>query len=329
MKYSRLLIVFCVFMSFSTIQAGWWWWDDDDMTAQERMEEIQSVTEKLKDELADEDYEDAGDYCLRLSELSTNRKLKASWLMKAADYYLDAHEGYDAMTTYKKLLETYPLLVPYDHVVVRLRKLAEEFAAGDCTFWSMKDETRAIRVYEMLIRESPSNQVTVQDRFRLAELLIIEKRYEEAVAVYQAIIKLNNRDMTARAKLALLLHKLSEQTDGDGARNRASIREAEIVLKYSPEHPLAGELKAMLKRAEELSAARLVTQAEFYLLETSLRPGAARRYLYDVIKEYPNTEAAVRAKELLKTNPDILKWEATDAKNEAPEVKNPAADTQR
>ncbi|MBQ2336368.1 MAG: hypothetical protein II381_08645, partial [Victivallales bacterium] len=202
----------------------------------------------------------------------------------------------------------------YEHVVEQLRQLAEWFIVGDGTFLGIKDKDTGIQIYELIIREAPAVQVTLKDRLRLAELLDGSGRGEEAVVVYQAILRQEPGNWDVRAKLALLFLKLSKNGDGDGAKLRAAVREANIVLESNPNNPLAKDLKRLCRDAEAEEANRLLKNGEFYLLPAHRRPTAARRYMHDVIMKYPDSNAAKEARRLLKTNPDLRALEEQNAK---------------
>lgn len=275
----------------------------------EEYRKIGILRNEAQQAVAEQDFKTAAKTYIKLRDIEISRSKKASWLLKAADAYLDADKPNTALELYKDLLANYPLYVPYDHVVVQLRLLAENEVAGKGTFLGLSDVPVAIKVYELIIRETPAVHLSKQDRFRLAELLRQEDRREEAVAVYQAIIKNNARDWDARAELAIVLADLARQSDGDGSKTRAATREAKLVLAYQPEHPKAKQLKLLLGDSQELNAERLYEQAAFYLQPTHKRPRAARRYLHDVINAFPDTSAADKARQLLRDNPDLRQLE--------------------
>ena len=270
-----------------------------------------------------EDYVEAAKIYRRMARYEKNRARSAAYLLRGADCLMQAKKGHRALEEYTNLLENYPLYVPYEHVVEQLRQLAEWFIVGDGTFLGIKDKDTGIQIYELIIREAPAVQVTLKDRLRLAELLDGSGRGEEAVVVYQAILRQEPGNWDVRAKLALLFLKLSKNGDGDGAKLRAAVREANIVLQSNPDNPLAKELKRLCRDAEAEEANRLLKNGEFYLLPAHRRPSAARRYMHDVIMKYPDSNAAKEARRLLKTNPDLRALEEQNAKGIVIPAKEP------
>ena len=278
---------------------------DDDLSAFEKFRRSREFSVEAESQMAEGDYKDAAKNYLKTAELS-QEPAKTAFLVKAADAYILADKASAALRLYQELLQNHALQLPYEHAVRQLRVLAENFVVGKGTFLGLCDVPTAIKVYELIIREAPAPHLSAPDRFRLAELLQDEHRDAEAVAVYQAIIKHASRNWDARAKLALLLGKLARSSDGDGTKTRAALREANLVLAYKPDHPLANDLKQLVADATELNAQRLLEQAQFYLIPTQRRPGAARRYLHDVITNFPNSQAAATARQLLTTHPDLV-----------------------
>jgi hypothetical protein len=261
-----------------------------------------------------EDYVEAAKIYRRMARYEKNRARSAAYLLRGADCLMQAKKGHRALEEYTNLLENYPLYVPYEHVVEQLRQLAEWFIVGDGTFLGIKDKDTGIQIYELIIREAPAVQVTLKDRLRLAELLEGSGRGEEAVVVYQAILRQEPGNWDVRAKLALLFLKLSKNGDGDGAKLRAAVREANIVLESNPDNPLAKDLKRLCRDAEAEEANRLLKNGQFYLLPAHRRPSAARRYMHDVIMKYPDSNAAKEARRLLKTNPELRALEEQNEK---------------
>ena len=288
--------------------------EEDELSGFALFEKLRAMKLEAQAAMVKEDYVEAAKIYRRMARYEKNRARSAAYLLRGADCLMQAKKGHRALEEYTNLLENYPLYVPYEHVVEQLRQLAEWFIVGDGTFLGIKDKDTGIQIYELIIREAPAVQVTLKDRLRLAELLEGSGRGEEAVVVYQAILRQEPGNWDVRAKLALLFLKLSKNGDGDGAKLRAAVREANIVLESNPNNPLAKDLKRLCRDAEAEEANRLLKNGEFYLLPAHRRPTAARRYMHDVIMKYPDSNAAKEARRLLKTNPDLRALEEQNAK---------------
>ena len=317
MKNKHWMIVFlfaalATFLPWSVFAEGG---EEDELSGFALFEKLRAMKLEAQAAMVKEDYVEAAKIYRRMARYEKNRARSAAYLLRGADCLMQAKKGHRALEEYTNLLENYPLYVPYEHVVEQLRQLAEWFIVGDGTFLGIKDKDTGIQIYELIIREAPAVQVTLKDRLRLAELLEGSGRGEEAVVVYQAILRQEPGNWDVRAKLALLFLKLSKNGDGDGAKLRAAVREANIVLQGNPNNPLSKELKRLCRDAEAEEAERLLKNGEFYLLPAHRRPTAARRYMHDVIMKYPEANAAKEARRLLKTNPELRALEEQNEKN--------------
>jgi outer membrane protein assembly factor BamD (BamD/ComL family) len=236
----------------------------------------------------------------RLARMYTEKANIALLLSKQARCQLLAGKIHVSKENYEKLLVQYPLYVSYEQIVDQLRQLADCFENGKGTFLGLCDDHTAAAIYELIVREAPSIHVSLKDRIKLAELLLKINRPEDAANAYQEILKKDPTQAEIRLELALLLEKFSRSGDGDGRKLRAAIREANsFLIKAADDHPRRQEAEDLLQSARETQADRLLTQANFYLLKRHHRPDAAKRYLLDIVKEFPQTKAAEEAKIIL------------------------------
>jgi len=236
----------------------------------------------------------------RLGKASQDQTQKIHCLYKEAENLLLAGKIHKSYAAFEQLLRNYTLFVPYNNIAESLRQLADCFEHGKGTFLGISDEYTASKIYDLIVTETPAVHVSLQDRLKLAELLLVTERPEEAANQYQAILRKEPQLHDVRLKFAALLAELSRQNDGDGRKLRAAVREANIFLANTPEdHPGRTQAGEILQNALEDTAARLLAQAKFYLQKRHRRPDAARRYLHDIRKNFPDTSAAAEAHELL------------------------------
>lgn len=262
---------------------------------------LQDATESEKQG----EYKRAARLFRKLGNNTQSPQLKAAYLLRQADCFFAARKVRKALPLYKELIERYPLYIPYEHVVKQLRALAESFVDGNGTFLGLRDKTAAIETYELIIQGAPSIHVSLADRQRLAELLVNEHRPEEAIAVYQAILKQDAKLAGVRADVAMLLFDMSKRGDGDGSKLRMAVRQAEMALQQDPSQPRNRELLDLISQSKQIQAQRSLDKAVFYLKPTHKNIVSARRYLHDLIREYPDTTAAQEARRILDSNPEL------------------------
>ena len=236
----------------------------------------------------------------RLARAHSEKANIAELYARRAKCQLLAGKINPAKQSYEELLKAYPLYISYEQTVEELRQLAECFENGKGTFLGLRDPHNATDIYQTIVRETPAVHVSLKDRMKWAELLLKTDRQEEAANTYQGILKQDPEQHEARLKFAELLEKFSRQGDGDGRKLRAAAREINTFLqKTQTDHPDREKAEALLLKVQNTAAARLLAQAKFYMLPRHKKDEAAKRYLVDLVREFPHTEAAVEAKQIL------------------------------
>ena len=277
------------------------------------MEKIQKLQEKAVDKESKGKYAAAAKLYGKIGKRQKEHKLKAQAYLKEADCLFEANKTHLATKAYRELMKEYALYVPFERVVENLRKLAENFAEGNGTLFGVRDRSEAIETYFFILTEAPAITVSLADRLRLAQLLVKEKRREEAVMVYQEILKMDPMLDDVRLEMALVLLDLCKSGDGDGSIRRAATRHAKIILDHNPDYKRKEELELILTDALEEEAGRLLELGKFYLRPVHLNPPASRKYLLELLQKFPGTKAAWEAKNLLETDERL---KTADAKAE-------------
>jgi tetratricopeptide (TPR) repeat protein len=217
-----------------------------------------------------------------------------------AQCYLKGKKVHKAREVYLKLLNSYLFYVPVEEVVEQLRELADLFWRGEGTLLGISDPDAAIDLYRVIIKYQPSIALSLNDRLVLAQKLEERDHYEDAVATCQETIKLAPENADVRLQLGKLLAFLAKRGDGDGQRIRSAAREATSFLTLASEDdPRRAEAEEIIKLGKQMGAERLMERAEFYLNKYHYRPAVARRYLHDIIRDYPESTVVTKANELL------------------------------
>ena len=266
----------------------------------EAFSETRAFTRKAEECLAEKDYKGAAKQYRKAAKIQVDERKRAEYLYLEAQNLLQAKKDHDALDAYKVLLADHLYHIPLENVLEQLRELAGNFERGEGTFLGLKDPVLAIEIYKLIIQYEPAIQQSLDDRLTLAGKQDAEKKWEDAVKTYQEIIKLLPDDPDTRYGLAKVLQKISRQGDSDGSIGRAAVREARRFLEVASQNdPRRAEIGQLFEETKNREADRLLERAEFYLVKYHYRPEVARRYLIDLLKEYDDTPAGTRAKELL------------------------------
>ncbi len=233
---------------------------------------------------------------------AVDNRTRAQLLLHEADCCAQDGALYKAFEVYKVLIESYPLHVPYDRVVPRLRHLADDFERGTGRWFGLRNRNKAIAVYELILQETPLGSGAIQDSLSLGGLLTAVHRPEEARVIYTEAVKRFPADPLTpllRLELGRLLADDSRTGDGDGQVARQAKRELDAFIKSSPADPRRADAQFLLALIDERRADALYDLARFYLRPAHRREPASRRYLAEVVHDYPGSTAASRAAVLL------------------------------
>lgn len=247
-------------------------------------------------------YRSAVKYYRRSSLHAVDSRTRAALLLRQAECQVQGGRPYDAFDSYRKLLQTYPLFVPYDQVIPRLRQLAAQFERGQGAFLRISNRGKAADVYELILQETPVGSGLMQDSLSLGGLLVRLDRPDEAIEVYRDALRRFPGDALApdvRLALGRLLVSKSSTGDGEGRVAREAERELRGFLATEPEASARAEAEFLLSLMGERQSDSLYDLARFYMRPAHRRIPAARRYLTQVSEQYPTTTAAARSELLL------------------------------
>ncbi len=237
----------------------------------------------------------------RMAAAATSPSNRAFALVRQADCHFAAEQFHASWQAYDAALKETRARLSYAHILGRLRLLASGFLRGEGAFLGMRNVGQAIDVYERILEVAPSGPQASADRLLLAGLYAERGDLEDAKILYREVIKRNPGSpdsMQARIAIGKLLVQDLQRSDADGqlAREARSHLSAVEVAEASE---AAGQISVLLRQTSEALATRLYNLGEFYTRQAHYRPAAARRYLADVKRQYPDTQAAVKAAELL------------------------------
>ena len=224
---------------------------------------------------------------------------QARLLLKRADCLNLAGKYRLAAEVYMDLLKSYSFHAPFEQVLGQLRDLAGRFASGDISTFGFNDTGFAASIYEFILAKAPADVQAPTDMLRLARLQRDAGQSEEGVLTLEQLLQkypLAPEEADARIELARLLFELGRDGDGDGRLVRRATRELQAFVQKHPEHERRAEADLLLSIAEERQGRNLLELGKFYLRPAHHRRGAARRYLNDVIRQFPDTTAAVLAR---------------------------------
>jgi tetratricopeptide (TPR) repeat protein len=232
---------------------------------------------------------------------AVDNRTRAQLLLREAECRVQQGAPYKAFEAYKTLLESYPLHIPYDRVMPRLRQLAADFEQGAGSWFGFRNRNQAIEVYQLILQEAPVGSGVIQDSLNLGGLLTAADRPQEAISAYREALKRFPAAPLApdvHLELGRLLVEDSRTGDGDGQVARQAVRELNAFIAAKPDDPRRADAEFLLALLDERRAEAKYNLSRFYLRPVHRRELAARRYLADVVRDYPKSTAAARATQL-------------------------------
>lgn len=239
---------------------------------------------------------------------NTNTYTKKARLMQSeADCIFEIGRYADADDIYRDLLKNYGSFIDYHHVVGQLRNLAQKYKDGKVSWLGISKIYQTIEIYKLITELAPAEDLVVVDNLNLINIYMDEEDYDLAIAQQQHVLKRYPQTEQA-AYAAFLMAKayylmsLKFDQDADNAL-QASILFKDFIATH-PEHSLVKDANLLLAKCQERLGRKLVDRANFYWTSHYwFRPDDARRYLYDAIHDYPETEAGAEAQKLI----DVIK----------------------
>lgn len=270
--------------------------------------EASAAFSKGLEELKEQDYIDAAEYFAEAEQLADAVDLKFRAAMQEADSYRSAgHRGkeFDAL---EKIIRRYPTRIGISEIVDREYAIGEAYFHGyrDPAFWSLRfipwltDKNRMPEVYEAALKHAPFAPAGANARLRLAVHYLSEGRNEEALKLLREVIRIYPGSESARFAMLELGNALSEMAlngDGDGKHFDEAMS---IFRSYREQYPDGSENNWVTQsenNARSAYAQRLYNIAEFYHREGRNDPAGV--YLLEVMRRFPDTDAAVESEKLL------------------------------
>lgn len=279
-------------------------------------------------------YAKAAKRYLKMAAKATRPESRVYAYTRAGDCHFEARNYNSAFDAYESALEGTAMDIKFDHVLERIRALAEKFEQGDGRFFG-RSLSSAIEAWELIREIMPLSETAPSDRLHLANLYRENGDVEEATAGYRTLIEQYPGATEARYAhfhLAKMLLKRAAFGDQDGALTEEAANLLETYLEVAPEDTKKRErAENLLRSVREDRATTILERAQFYLWPAHHRPEAARRYLAKLQQPpYDNTAVAKQAVGMLRQlqdaqNADAQAGEGTDPTTKAPNAGRPLA----
>ncbi len=233
--------------------------------------------------------------------------VKANALQKEAEAYRNAELYYKEFKCLQTLIENAPEQINFRETVDREYKIANLYYDGyrerPYTWmpW-IENDNHAIEIFEAVQKNSPYAKYIPSVLVKLSALYLQTGKNEKAEVTYKKTIEEypdTDEAKIAYLDLAHLYLKLAERGDGDGYNTTEARGILQKIIKKYPKAPEIPWAKNSLKLTYELGAERLLDLAEYYNDRGNNK--TAKRYIRDILINYPETKTVVKAEKMLKS----------------------------
>lgn len=258
------------------------------------------------EQLNKENYKKVAKHCRNRSRDSKlGVKARADNVLVMADCYAlngnrdEAVEGYLQVLTYDRLH------INTSDVVRKLYAIACDYRDGVDTFMGLSYNQDAIEILKQLHINAPGHELAPKILLDLIRIYVDTEDYGSAIVQVYTMSKkypLSIESQESFFLLAKCYYNMALKHDQDGDNARQAMILMQDFITYYPKHPLAERARTAIAEMQNLLAGYLYRKALFYWeakYAYQRKPEAARRYLYDMLREYPQSDYTEQAKELI------------------------------
>jgi outer membrane protein assembly factor BamD len=217
----------------------------------------------------------------------------------AEESQINIGRAYYMLGDYKSAFREYEQLIERNPGTRKLKEILEkEFQVGVA---QMKDDEKgAIMVFEKIIERNPLGFIAADAQVKIADSYYQLRQFEEAEDSYLRVMEnYPNSEWVPYAQFRIPYCKLSNIRIQE--RNYELLAQSyngfEEYMANNPHGTLVPTTEKIMAEIDIAMAERDYETGKFYLRRK--RPDAGAIYFESVIKEYPNTEWAAKAKEKL------------------------------
>jgi len=254
------------------------------------------------------DYMTAAEYFAKAELLTDDEARKFDAAKREAESYKKAgHKGKE-FDSLQKIVKNYPSKINFSEVIDRQFAIGDAYYHGykDPAFWSLRfipfltGKNRMQEIYEAAIKHAPYAPSGAMARLRLAVHYLKSSDNEKALEMLREIIRCFPDTEAARFAMLELGNALSEMSltgDGDEKYYNEAIS---VLQEFRKKYPDLSENEWVTQCENNVRSAcaqRLYQVAEFYHKEG--QDNSATVYLLDVMRRFPDTQAADASERLL------------------------------
>jgi len=224
---------------------------------------------------------------------------------------LEAEGEYeDAIEEYQKVIEDYPNTQLFGHVLEKQRAIADRFfdlgVQNEERFFLLRGSNfdKAIETYRKLIENQPFTELSAEAQYRIGLCYFKLELYDEASAEFQKVIDFYPASKwTAEAAFSGAECKFNQALPSEYDKTAVddAISKFRYFLRMYPDSTRTHEAHSKIAQLQETAAEHDFKIGMYY--HHNMRYDSARVYFDSILREYPETEWARKARETLAKMP--------------------------
>ena len=269
------------------------------------------------------DYKRAMDAYQKVVDDFPTSPVAAEAQFRVAEMLEKTRSYYAAFNAYQAVLDKYPSYPKINLILNRQFKIGNLFLQGK-TIGFLKinpvgSYKRAIAIYSKILSNAPFSDLAPNAQYNLGMACMHKKDYTEAAIEFEKIpIRHPHSEFVPAAKyqLGVCAYRQASAAPYDQEASQEAINRLREYVEEYPSDKNVELAKEMLTELQGKKAASLYQIGSFY--EARGNPKAALIYLQEVIRDYPLTRFAEKARKIAKR--EEKKLEAAEAIRQAQDV---------
>lgn len=252
------------------------------------------------------DFQRAAEEFNRLTKHYPDSELAPEAQYYAGRAYEEMGKYYFAFQNYQKTIKDYPYSRRVNEIIKRQYNIANIFQEKETSKLMDIELTlsidRAIIIYKQIIENSPFGEYADKALYRSAECYRRMRQYKEAMEAYERIVNdYPDSKLVPEAKyqLAYTKYEASLDPEYDQESTDEAIDEFKEISDSTAVPAIAKEAKKVFKELKNRKADSELKVAEFY--ERQKKYKSAIIYYGEIVRQFPNTDAAEYAQEKINT----------------------------
>ena len=216
----------------------------------------------------------------------------------------DLDNPYEAFKAYQKVIDTYPYTELVDEVIEREYKIADAFFLGKkmkiVGKWQIPAKDKAIEIFKAVADNAPYGKYADLAKFKAGMSYKDIQDYNSAILMFKDLIdRYPNSPVIdkARFQLAECSKLLAVKPAYDQTPTNVARKEFEDFLKKHPDSGMAQDAEKIIDKLKSSEAENAYETGKFY--EARRAPESAIIYYKDIVRNYSDTEWAIKAQERL------------------------------